>query len=404
MDAVQLRTTRVSVIGAARSGVAVATLLRHSGAQVFVSDQRPAEALDEHANALPSLGIGVETGGHTDRVYECSLMVISPGVPGDAPVVREALRRGIRVVSELEAASWFCRAPIAAITGSNGKTTTTTVAGRILADAKAKHVVAGNIGTAFSSVVLGLAETDLAVLEVSSFQLDHCETFRPALAAILNITEDHMDRYDHSMQRYADSKARIFMNQTPDDILIYNADDPWTVKAVSPARSRKIPFSMTRKGAEGAFVEKGTLVTTVEGKRTAIIPVERISLRGRHNLLNAMAATLIGQVRGVSPASIRATLKNFRGVEHRLEFVGEVDGVSYVNDSKATNVDSVWYALQAFEEPIVLLLGGRDKGNDYTRLTDLVRSRVRAIVAIGESAGTVEQSFGTIKPVTRAGS
>jgi len=301
-------------------------------------------------------------------------------------------------------ASWFCRSPIVAVTGSNGKTTTTTLIGRILGDAKKNHVVAGNIGTAFSTVVRDLAETDIAVLEVSSFQLDHCETFRPKISVILNITPDHMDRYDNSMAKYAASKAKIFMNQTSDDYVLFDADDEWTSKAVQTAKCRKIPFSTQRKLSEGAFVENGNLTTLLGGKRNEAIRTDEVSIKGIHNLYNSMAATLTGQVMGVEVASIRATLRNFKGVEHRLEVVREVNGVRYINDSKATNVDSVWYALQAFEEPIVLLLGGRDKGNDYSRLADLVRKHVKAIVAIGESADKVDKAFSGIVQLKRASS
>ncbi len=273
-----------------------------------------------------------------------------------------------------------------------------------MGDAKKKHVVAGNIGTAFSGVVLELAETDVAVLEVSSFQLDSIESFRPAIAVILNITPDHMDRYEHSMERYAASKARIFENQESDDVLLYDADDEWTTRVVGQAKSRTIGFSVQKTLNEGAFVEHGKMVTMLNGTKTEVIETEQISIRGIHNLYNAMAATLVGQLEGVSPASIRSTLMNFKGVEHRLEFVRELEGVCYYNDSKATNVDSVWYALQAFKEPIVLMLGGRDKGNDYSRLYDLVRKQVKAIVAIGESAEKIEESFKGTTVIKRASS
>ncbi len=402
MDSLQQQ--RVSVIGAARSGVAVARLLASHGAHVFVSDRQAEATIAQAVAELRGAGIETETGGHSPRVFECSLMVISPGVPSDAPVVRDAQQRGIRVVSELEVGSWFCPAPIIAITGSNGKTTTTTLVGRVLGDAKKEHVVAGNLGTAFSSVVLDLAETHTVVLEVSSFQLDHTERFRPSIAALLNITPDHMDRYGHSMERYAASKARIFRNQTKNDVLVYNADDEWTRRVVANARCRTVAFSIQRALDEGAFVERDELVIRMGGATVSVIPTEQISIRGAHNLANAMAAALIGQLSGVSAASMRATLRNFKGVEHRLEFVREVDGVRYVNDSKATNVDSVWYALQSFREPIVVLLGGRDKGNDYARLTELVRAHVRSIVAIGESAGTVEAAFRDVVPIRHAAS
>ncbi|MBI3110750.1 MAG: UDP-N-acetylmuramoyl-L-alanine--D-glutamate ligase [Ignavibacteriales bacterium] len=402
MDVQQLRSTSVSVIGAARSGVAVGRLLQSQGAKVFLSDRDSEEKLRLHLPHLNESGIAYELGGHTERVFQCSLMVISPGVPSNAPVVLQAQQRGIKVVSEVEVAGWFCRASMIAITGSNGKTTTTTLIGRVLGDAKKKHALAGNIGTAFSSVVLELAQGDVAVLEISSFQLDHCETFRPSISVLLNITQNHMDRYGNSMERYAASKARIFMNQTPQDVLLYNADDLWTSRVIAQAKCRAIPFSREKRLAIGAFVEDGNLVTMLGGKRTGVIPVDDISIKGPHNLYNAMAAALTGQLMNIGTASIRATLRNFKGVEHRQEFVREVNGVRYYNDSKATSVEAVWYALQAFDQPIVLMLGGRDKGNDYSRLADFVGKKVRSIVALGESAGTVEKAFTALKPVRQA--
>jgi UDP-N-acetylmuramoylalanine--D-glutamate ligase len=404
MDINLLHNKNVSVIGAVRSGVAVAILLKSHGAHVFVSDSAVADKLQSALSTFQSEKIEYEVGKHSDRVYECELMVISPGVPSNAPVVLEAQKRKIKVVSELEVGSWFCRAPIVAITGSNGKTTTTTLTGRILNDAAKKHVVAGNIGTAFSSVVLELAETDIAVLEVSSFQLDCIDNFRPKISVLLNITPDHMDRYDHSMEKYAASKAQVFKNQRGDDVLIYNIDDAWTNKLVTQAQCRKIGFSVHQKPSKGAFVENGKLVTSIGGTRTEIIDMDQIFIKGMHNLYNSMAAVLVGQLLGIDTASIQSTLKTFEGVEHRLEFVRSVNNVRYYNDSKATNVDSVWFALQSFKEPIVLFLGGRDKGNDYSRLTDLVRKQVKAIVAIGESANLVERSFKGTTVITKASS
>jgi UDP-N-acetylmuramoylalanine--D-glutamate ligase len=404
MDVGRLQNAKITVIGAARSGVGVAKLLHRQGAIVFVSDKENEKKLGPYLDELRTLGVRFETGTHSNRVYDCSLLVISPGVPSNAPVVREAAAKGIKVVSELEVASWFCRSKVVGVTGSNGKTTTTTLIGRMLGDAKRRHTVAGNIGTAFSSVVLDMDETDTAVLEVSSFQLDHCEKFRPNIALILNITPDHLDRYENSMVKYSASKARIFMNQGPEDYVIYNADDEWTLKTVEAAPSRKIGFSTQKKLSDGAFVDGGVLVTKLAGRQEEIIATSEISIRGMHNLYNSMAAALVGRILGIREASLRATLRNFKGVEHRLEFVRELDGVRYINDSKATNVDSVWYALQAFEQPIVLILGGRDKGNDYTRLKELAKKHVRLIVAIGESAAKVEAEFANVVPVRRVSS
>ena len=265
-------------------------------------------------------------------------------------------------------------------------------------------MTAGNIGTAFSSVVEQLSVDHIAVVEVSSFQLDHIDSFRPKISILLNITPDHMDRYDHSMEKYSASKARIFENQREDDILIYNADDEWTLKVVEHARCKKIGFGISKYTNRCAWIEQGIFTTRLNNSVVAIIPTAEIFIKGIHNVYNAMAATLAAQVLGVDPVSIQHTLKTFQGVEHRLEFVRALEGVKYYNDSKGTNVDSVWYALQAFDEPIVLLLGGRDKGNDYSRLHDFVTRQVKAIVAIGESADTVEQAFRGMTVVTKAAS
>lgn len=399
-----LENKKVTVIGAAESGVAVAKLLTQRKANVFVSDLAPAEKLKPYISELDKYEINYEVGSHTDRVYDCELMVISPGVPSDSPVVVSAQKRNIKIVSELEVGSWFCRAPIVAITGSNGKTTTTTLVGRILENAKKKHVVAGNIRPAFTSVVLRLAETDIAVLEVSSFQLDYIENFHPKISILLNITPDHMDRYDHSMEKYSASKGKIFKNQKGDDVIIYNADDEWTNKTVARASCKKIAFSIKQELKEGAFIHNNMLVIRLYGDTKEVIETDKIFIKGFHNLYNSMAASLACYLLNVDPASIRYTLETFKGVEHRLEFVREKNGVKFYNDSKATNVDSVWYALQAFKEPIILLLGGRDKGNDYTALQDLVKHHVKTIIAIGESASKVDNSFNKITQVIKADS
>jgi UDP-N-acetylmuramoylalanine--D-glutamate ligase len=356
---------------------------------------------------LDALGIPAEFGENSPRVLDGDVMVLSPGVPSEAPVVREALARGLMVVSEVEVASWFCPAQIVAVTGTNGKTTTTTLLGRIFADAKRPSALGGNIGLAFSQIVGELTAEGTAILEISSFQLDHIGSFRPRVSVLLNITPDHLDRYDRSFEKYIASKCRVFENQRGGDTLIYNADDEVARAAVHgrvhPSVS-VLPFSRERELAEGAFLRDGRLTIAWKGDVVDVVETDAISIRGAHNLLNAMAAALAARVMGIPIASVRATLRNFKGVEHRLEFVRELDDITYVNDSKATNVDSVWYALQSFPRPLVLLLGGRDKGNDYERLRALVREHVRAIVAIGESAEKVRMAFAETVPVTVCGS
>jgi len=403
----QIDGKRIAVIGAARSGIAVARLLRNAGALVFVSDSATREQKADAALTLGTLGIACEFGGHSDRVYDADVMVLSPGVPDTSPVVREAGRRGLRLVSELEVSSWFCPGPMVAITGTNGKTTTTTLCGRMLEDARKPVVVGGNIDPAFADVVGDMSPAHTAVLEISSFQLDHIETFRPRIAVLLNITPDHLDRYDHDFGKYVASKRRVFAHQGAGDYVIYNTDDAVTRESVEqhlPPNVHRLPFSVQQPLQEGAWLAGDTVQTSMHGKLTTIIRAGEISIRGMHNLYNAMAATLSAQAMGVSAASIRATLRDFKGVEHRLEVVRTLKGITYINDSKATNVDSVWYALQSYSAPLVLLLGGRDKGNDYTRLHELVRKHVKAIIAIGESAGNVQSSFAGIVAVDVAGS
>jgi UDP-N-acetylmuramoylalanine--D-glutamate ligase len=402
----EIQGKRFSVLGGARSGLAVAALLQGHGGAVFVSDRAPAATLPQAGRELEALGIPFEFGENSARVLQADVLVLSPGVPSDAPVVREARSKGIPVLSEIEVAGWFCPARIAAITGTNGKTTTTSLLGRIFEDAGVPAVVGGNIGTAFSQIVPHLTAGMTAILEVSSFQLDHIQTFRPRVAVLLNITPDHLDRYENRFDRYIASKCRVFENQQAGDTLVYNADDEITrqnVEARFPAGITLLPFSQQRILPKGAFLERGRLMVSIDGSPADLMDPAEISIRGAHNLYNAMAAILAAKALGIPAASLRGTLKSFKGVEHRLEFVRVLDGVTYVNDSKATNVDSVWYALQSFTMPIVLLLGGRDKGNDYTRLMDPVRKHVRAIVAIGESAAKVHQAFAATTPVTMCG-
>ncbi len=404
---IPLRGIRVTVLGAARSGRAVARLLKGEGAVVFVSDAAPEENMQAAAAELEAMDIPHEFGEHSGKVLDADFLVLSPGVPTAAPPVQQALARNMRVVSELEVASWFCPGPIVAISGTNGKTTTTTLAGRMFEDAKKPAIVAGNIGTAFSQVVAELTEKTTTILEVSSFQLDHIERFKPQIAVLLNITPDHLDRYDHSLEKYIAAKFRVFENQRGGDVLIYNHDDEIIREGVERAASglvKRLPFSLREQLSEGAFLDKGRLVSSINGEISEIIPTDSITIRGMHNLYNAMAATLVGKMLGIHSSSLRATLKSFKGVEHRLEFVREYRGISFVNDSKGTNVDSVWYALQSFSAPIVLMLGGRDKGNEYSRLSDLVQKHVRAIVAIGESAPKVVSAFDAVVPVTTASS
>ena len=401
MTASDINGKRVTVVGAARSGLAAARLLARRGAAVFLTEQGAGSP--EAAAALDEAGVPYEFGGHSARALDADFVVLSPGVPTQAALVQQALGKGLPVYSEIEVASWFCESPIVAVTGSNGKTTTTSLVAHVLRSARRPLVVAGNIGTAFADAVAGCREGAVAVLEVSSFQLDHIDAFRPRVAILLNITPDHLNRYDDDFARYAASKLRIFENQRAGDVLVYNHDDALVREHAERAAERGVvlyPFSIEHELDRGAFVRGGDLVLRLTltadqpPMEEVLMQTPDLSLRGRHNLYNSLAAAISARALEISSDVVRESLASFEGVPHRLEFVREHAGVKYVNDSKATNVNAVWYALESFSEPIVLIAGGRDKGNDYSAITDLVRERVRGVVGIGESGDKVVHEVG----------
>ena len=397
----EVRTKRATVVGGARSGRAVARLLAKVGGEVFLTEQDAPS--DGAAAALDAAGVEYEFGGHTAAALNADVLVLSPGVPTQSNIVQQALRAGLDVYSEIEAASWFCDAPIVAITGTNGKTTTTSLTGHVFRTAFADTpgrgaLVAGNIGHPFSDYVLETGPTDVVVLEVSSFQLDHVETFCPRVSVLLNITPDHLGRYDHDFEAYAQAKHNIFRNQGEGDVVVYNRDDDDVRDAVEEAAAEQgvRPMAITREGvpAAGAGLRDGRIVLRTDDEDDSLMPQDELALRGRHNMYNSLAAAVSARVMEVENDVIRESLSGFEGVPHRLEAVRTVDDVLYVNDSKATNVNAVWYALESFDRPIVLIAGGRDKGNDYTDLKPLVRDQVRAVVALGESADTVVRALG----------
>jgi UDP-N-acetylmuramoylalanine--D-glutamate ligase len=400
-----VRAKRATVVGGARSGRAVARLLAEVGGEVFLTEQGPLSAPTEAA--LEAAGVAYECGGHTGRALDADFLVLSPGVPTQSSLVQQALSAGRAVYSEIEVASWFCAAPIVAITGTNGKTTTTRLAGHVvrqaLADAPGREViVAGNIGDPLSNHVLAARPTDVVVLEVSSFQLDHVETFRPRVSVLLNITPDHLGRYDHNFEAYVQAKSNIFRNQGAGDLVVYNRDDD-TVRAEVEAAARGAgvsarPLTLDGLPEAGGGLCDDTLALRAGGRAEPLLARDALPLRGRHNVYNALAAAVAARSMGVGTEALREGLAGAEGVPHRLEEVRMVDGVLYVNDSKATNVSAVWYALQSFDRPVVLIAGGRDKGNDYTDLKPLVRDEGRAVVALGESAETVMRELGTQAP------
>lgn len=399
----QLRGKRFTVLGAGRSGLASVRLLLKHRSKVFLSDSGPKAKYADAIKELDELGVAYEFGGNTHLVLDADTIVISPGVPGDAPIVELARSKKIPIISEIELASSVAEAPIVAITGTNGKTTATTLTGEIFKDAGWNTVVAGNIGTAFADVVENaVGEKAVNVLEVSSFQLDTIGEFRPKVSAILNITPDHLDRYKN-FEAYVQSKFRITENQKGHDIFVYNHDDEIVRSFADTLSIRTYGFSLVEPMRNGAFVENGEMIVRLGRERESVIATEKIGIPGPHNLMNAMAATLMARAMGVEYEHIRATLERFKGVEHRIEFVRTLNGVSYYNDSKATNVDSVKYALQSFKQPIVLIAGGKDKGNDYKAIKDLVKAHVKAIVTVGDGAAKLEKFFKDIVPLHSAG-
>lgn len=384
-----LKDKHITVVGAARSGLAVAKLLARHAATVFVTDR--GENTQKIALELEQAGVDFEFGGHSDRALLADWMVISPGVPTTAPLIQQALAKGISVFSEVEVASWFCKAPIVAITGTNGKTTTTTLAGYIFEKAGYKPFIGGNIGIPFSDRADQLTSEQTVILEVSSFQLDHIDRFKPKVSILLNITPDHLDRYQYRFENYAGSKFRIHQNQQMGDYVIYNADDELLNRHFNPivqtAPFTSLALSIEKEVPQGAFLRNQNLILRLEGREEVLMKADEVSIRGRHNLYNSLAAAVAARVMEIRSEVIRESLSTFEGVPHRLEFVRELNQVRYYNDSKATNVNAVWYALESFEEPIILLAGGRDKGNDYGPLHHLVHEKVRMVIGVGDESG-----------------
>jgi UDP-N-acetylmuramoylalanine--D-glutamate ligase len=389
----EIKNKKISVIGAARSGIGAAKLAAKFGAVPFVSDSANEEKLKSSIELLKSLNIDFEIGQHSSRVYDCDLMVVSPGVPSDAEVIKNAITKNIKVISELEFASWFCKGTIIGITGTNGKTTTTSLCGYMFNECGAKTYTAGNIGLAFSEVVDQIKENEFVSLEISSFQLDLIDKFKPKVAMILNITPDHLNRYDNSVEKYALSKQMIYKNQNERDFLILNYDSELLKQYLIEHKSKTYWFSTQQKVSDGCYLESNRVVFSVNGKEEFSCNISDIFIRGEHNIQNAMAVIIAAKIFGFNDEKILYALKTFKGVEHRLEFVKEIEGIKFINDSKATNIDSVIVALKSFDEPIFLILGGLDKGNDYSVIEDLVVQKVKKIYAIGSSAEKIFNYF-----------
>jgi len=399
----EVKNKHIVVVGAARSGLAVASLLKRKGARVFVTDHNTIS--DPARTRLEEQEIPFEENGHTERARNADFLALSPGVPTKAPLIQEYLQAGKKVYSEIEVASWFNRSPILAVTGSNGKTTVTSWLDHTWNKARRTHITAGNIGLAFSDKVEQTREDSDAILEVSSFQLDHIDTFRPRISLLLNITADHLDRYEDDFSKYAAAKFRITENQNGNDWFIYNFDDPKIAEHVQFLKSeidapRMLAFSNRQEldGQDGVFVRNQQIIFKINQVEEVLMPISDVKLSGKHNLNNGLATALAARASEIKNDVIRESLRTFEGVEHRLEHVRTVDGVKYINDSKATNINAVWYALDSFNVPLTLILGGRDKGNNYSELIDQIREKVHTVIAIGEARPLIEEQLKTVVP------
>jgi UDP-N-acetylmuramoylalanine--D-glutamate ligase len=394
-----LANKRVLVVGLGKSGVASALFLKAHGARVTVSDTKSGDELRNEIPILLDHGITVETGGHGERTFRGQdLIVVSPGVPVDAPPLVQARSVGESVIGEIELAAQFLPGPIVAITGSNGKTTTTTLAGEILTAAGFSALVGGNIGTPAISLVERAKPETVIVLEVSSFQLETIQTFRPKVAVVLNVTPDHLDRH-RTFEVYVDAKARIFENQQGSDFAALNADDPTCVAIGARTRAQVFWFSRQKEVQQGAWVREGNILFRDGSGQREIMLVDEIPLKGAHNLENVLAAVCAGALMGCAPEKIRQAVRDFKAVEHRLEFVATINGVDYYNDSKATNVDATIKALESFSANIHLILGGKDKGSDYTVLNELLRQRAKRVYTIGAAAAKIESQIKNVEVV-----
>lgn len=381
----------VLILGLARSGSAAAIKLSNLGAHVTISDIKPRETF-KNADALELKGIKLVFEGHPLTLLDnCDLLVLSPGIPSDIKIVTEAKKRNIPVISELELGYWFAASPIIAITGTNGKTTTTTLIGEILKNDGKRVAVAGNIGTPLVSEVEKTLENDYLVVEVSSFQLENILYFKPKISIILNITEDHLNRHK-TFENYVNIKARIFENQTEEDYTILNYDDAVVRELARYAKSDVWFFSRKDVVRQGACIENDMIVIKNKGKTYPIAKVDEIGIKGSHNLENALAAACSTYLANTKVSSIAKTLKSFRGIEHRLEFVAEINGIKFINDSKATNPDAAQKAIEAVDGPIILIAGGYDKKSDYTDFVKSFDGKVKKLILIGETADAIENA------------
>ena len=383
---------KIVVLGAGESGVGAAILAQQKGFEVFVSDK--GKIKEEYKEVLLHNEIDWEEGSHTlSKIMDADEVVKSPGIPDTVQLIVDLVEKGVSVVSEIEFAARYTDAKLICITGSNGKTTTTLMTYHIMSNAGFNVAVAGNVGKSFAKLV---AENkhDYYVLELSSFQLDGMYSVRADIAMLLNITPDHLDRYDNDMQKYVESKLRILQNQTEEDVLIYNADDEVVVKELKKRKikARMLPFSLEKEIQEGACLVNEQIIININNKQTTM-SIHELAQQGKHNASNSMASGIAGKVLEIRKEIIRDSLSDFQNVEHRLEFVAEVHGIEFINDSKATNVNSTWYALESMQKPTIWIAGGVDKGNDYEFLSGLVKQKVVGMVCLGKDNSKLHSAF-----------
>jgi UDP-N-acetylmuramoylalanine--D-glutamate ligase len=395
-DDFDVRDKRVTVVGAARSGVAAAKLLVDRGARVTLSEVR---AEVPEADALRKIGVAIEAGGHKPETFtSADLVVISPGVPAEQPAIEAARDRRVPIIGEIELASRWLRGRIIAITGTKGKSTTTSLTGRILETAGFKVAVGGNIGVPLSAQVHDSTPETFHVVETSSFQLEQTDTFHPWIAVMLNFSPDHLDRHP-TVDAYAAAKARIFVNQTPDDWAVVNADDPVVLDLARRGRAAMRAFARTGRITDGTVIEEGWIVDRRKSSTDRLVPLDAIHLLGPHLVADVMAAATVGRLAGAAPVAMTAAVDAFRGLEHAMELVADIGGVRFVNDSKATNVESALRSIESFESGLVPILGGRFKGGDLGLLRASLAARAKAVVAIGESRPLVRDALAGTVPV-----
>ncbi len=388
-----METKRLVILGAGESGVGAAKLAQKHGFDVFVSDF--GGIADRYKSALQELNISFEEKQHTEElILNATEVVKSPGIPTSAPIVKSLIKNKIPVISEIEFAKRYTNARTICITGSNGKSTTTMLTYHILKNAGLNVGLGGNIGQSFAAQVAD-ADFDWYVLEISSFMLDDMFAFKADVAVLLNITPDHLDRYDYKLDNYAASKMRIVQNQTENDVFIYCADDEETIKQLNTTKinARQYPFSIRKKVEAGAYLIDSTIYINTHLNDQLTMSISELALQGKHNIYNSMASGIVSKVLELRNETIRESMGNFKNIEHRLEFVAKISDVIYINDSKATNVNSTWYALESVGSEVVLIMGGVDKGNDYEMLKDLVRSKVKAIVCLGKDNKRIHDAF-----------